>query len=121
MLVKSHEDYVLANNRELVSLESESELRLQPTVVRSFKKPLAVGSAGYLVRSAKQWRGYVAGNWSPIVVIQQILDGHRDDHVIPVDSSRRPDDSAESPAGGLRRSGTPNAGIWALFGRASNF
>src|SRR6266853_2281395 len=62
-----------------VSLKREAHLRLQPAVVRGFEETLAVGPAGDLVREAKQRRSDIAGDRSGIGVIQQVLNGHRED------------------------------------------
>ena len=79
--------------REKVSSKCESDLRLQPAVIRSFKEPLAIGPTSDPVCRAKQRRGDISGDWSGIRVIQQILNRHREDHVVAADRLRRPDDS----------------------------
>ena len=60
-------------------LKREAHLRFHPSVVRGFEETLAVGPAGDLVREAKQRRSDIADDGSRIGVIQQVLNGHRED------------------------------------------
>ena len=52
------------------------------------EESLAVGSAGNLVRVSEQRRGNIADDWAGVRVIQQILNGHRNDQVIAVGGLR---------------------------------